>query len=803
MFYQYDEFKHSAWIGVPKAQYAGREWNGRVPIQCAYFRKDITVADTKGLKAVLNISAVSRYRLYVNGVAVLAGPCKGDRWRQYFETLDISGFLNKGENIIAVKVVAYPPMEAQDSGSDEQGPFFSWNASAGPCLVVGGAVEAAGQTPVALNTGESEWHVMLDSAVRWAAPKLSYWMGSMEKVHGDKLPAGWRTEPMAESEWSLAEPRWPSCYNPWGEIYPFPLRKRPIPLLQDEEITFRGEMPCRKSEYETVSFSEGDTLQIPAHSKAQVELDVGYLTTAYLTTRMKGGKGATVTFRYAESYANEGENSTLEKGRRDDSINYAFVGHEDTFYADGRDVSYEPFWFRAFRFLRLEIETGNEPLEIKRPLLLETGYPLPVHTTFSSSDKSLEAVWDISLRTLRRCMHETYEDCPYYEQMQYTFDTRLQILFTYALGGDTRMALRAIEDYHASMLPEGILQSRYPTQLPQVIPMFALQWILMVEDYYEQTGDATVPRRYRPTVDAVLDWHERYTGESGLIENMDYWQQLDWVEEWGDTWGVPHACFKGPSATHNLIYAYAMQAAARLNRITGRAGCADDYEAQAERILRLVEETCFDKEAGIYKEGPSIAEYSQHTQVFAVLTGLAQGEKAQSILAAALEREGMLKCSFPMMFLLIRALEKIGRYEAATRFIDTVKEFVDLGATTVPETPFSPRSECHAWGAFPLYEFPRSLLGVKMGAIGWETILVEPRFVAAEDCKGSVYTPRGMVDVAWKKENGKIRLEGEAPRGVRTEILLPDGTRTVLKNGGAFDMTVSVGWKQQKKKDFR
>ncbi len=70
-----------------------------------------------------------------------------------------------------------------------------------------------------------------------------------------------------------------------------------------------------------------------------------------------------------------------------------------------------------------------EPLALRALNYEETGYPLEVKTAVETSDPSLSAIWDISLRTLRHCMHETYMDCPFYEQLQYTMDTRSEILY--------------------------------------------------------------------------------------------------------------------------------------------------------------------------------------------------------------------------------------------------------------------------------------------------------------------------------------------------------------------------------------
>lgn len=123
---------------------------------------------------------------------------------------------------------------------------------------------------------------------------------------------------------------------------------------------------------------------------------------------------------------------------------------------------YEPFWFRTFRYVRLEVQAGVEPLTISSFSYRETGYPLQPEGNFHCSDEQYNQLWELSVRTLQRCMHETYEDTPYYEQLQYTMDTKLMMEFTYLLSGDDRLARRAMEDYKASQLPNGMLQSRYP-----------------------------------------------------------------------------------------------------------------------------------------------------------------------------------------------------------------------------------------------------------------------------------------------------------------------------------------------------
>jgi len=532
------------------------------------------------------------------------------------------------------------------------------------------------------------------------------------------------------------------------------------------------------------SLSGDRALERGPNGSYALELDAGELTTGYFTLSVEGGRGSRIAIKYAEAYSRQTEKG-IQKAVRDDAAAGEIIGCEDVYLPSGGREEYQPFWFRTFRFVRLEIDTGSSPLRIDPPTYLETGYPLDVVSRVESSAQWIRPVWDISLRTLKRCMHETYEDCPYYEQLQYIMDTRSQILFTYMVSGDTRLAYKALLDYKSSMLPEGLLQSRYPSKEPQVIPIFSIYFIFMVEDYYWQTGSQKAMVPFRPAIDAILEYFNGKIGSTGLVEKLGYWEFVDWVSSWKR--GVPRAVEKGPSTIHNLIYAAGLQSAARINEITGREFMAVEYRRRADEILRQVDAKCWSDKEGIYKEGPDLEEFSQHAQVWAVLTGIAQGNRAKSILKKALALDNIAQCSYVMRFYLLRALEKVGLYDRSEDLWQDWRDMLKLHLTTCPEDNVTVRSDCHGWSALPLYEFTRCILGVKPLTPGWGKIGIEPQCLSLPDFSGEVITPRGVVSIAWKRTAGHFSISGRVPDGVPFELSLPDGTVQIYLNGGSFE----------------
>jgi hypothetical protein len=196
----------------------------------------------------------------------------------------------------------------------------------------------------------------------------------------------------------------------------------------------------------------------------------------------------------------------------------------DEFVADGgaRRV-FEPLWFRTWRFLAVELRTADEPMTIDEVRATVTRYPFEQRGRFESSDPELAAIWQTGWRTARLAAHETYMNAPYWEQLQYVGDTRIDALITYAVSGDPRLPRRAIELFDHSRLADGITQSRYPTAELQYITPYALFFVSMVHDYWMYVDDEGFVKERLPATRTVLDWFLDRQRPDGLLGFLPFW----------------------------------------------------------------------------------------------------------------------------------------------------------------------------------------------------------------------------------------------------------------------------------------
>ncbi len=760
------QIPNSSWIWTNEWTFADNE----TP-KIVYFRKVLKI-DKEVASFKVDVSADSRYKLFVNGKSVCVGPCKGDNMVWYHETVDLKDYIVAGENVIAAIVLRYP--------TDKKYNHSIWR-TATPGLYIDGNIEYADREIVPFKTDETFKSRISRNIEITREGGFQTFLWVQEIARGDAAMNGWMNADYDDSAWASSRPY--IVFEMSKAISPASATKRPIPLLYEIPKQFEGIMAVRESAHsadEWTAFIKGAPIEIAANTEEIVEINAEYNTTGYLNLRVAGGEDTEITILCSESYYQPAGDEDRRRGvktDRTDCVNGHLEGYSDTYTVDGYGTecvpeTYEPFWLRAFRFVQLKIKTGAKPVKLMGFDYRETGYPLEVVSTASASDKDFKGIWDISLNSLRRCMHETYEDCPFYEQLQYAMDTRSQILFTYMLGMDDRMARRTIDDFHRARRPDGMINCSYPNVGPNIIPGFSIYYILMIHDHMMYFGDKELIKKYFPTVDGILGYFSRCLDERGLVEKIGgilgrhhYWSYVDWAPEWGRTVGVPDAILDGPITMESLLYTFGLNAAAELAEYIGRDGLASEYRARANSVKDAIRKYCMG-ENGLIQDGPGIDKYSQHCQIFGVLTDFATGDEAAHLIDNMLNNKSLAQCSVSFCFYMFRALEKAGMYDKTEGVWAPWREMLANHLTTCVENATDGRSDCHAWGSVIIYELLAVILGVRPAKPGYAAATINPNLGYLEWAEGSVITPKGLVTVKARKENGKVVTDISVPEGL-------------------------------------
>ena len=135
----------------------------------------------------------------------------------------------------------------------------------------------------------------------------------------------------------------------WRAFPPARLRA-PIPPLE------LGERKTLSKPAQGTEIWENGRVTIAPRQRVDIELDAGAEETAFVFLRGHGGRGASVRIRYAEAYF---EPDGKHKDNRLPGDGRALQGYADEIFPAGGEFEYAPFWFRTFRFVRLEIERGK------------------------------------------------------------------------------------------------------------------------------------------------------------------------------------------------------------------------------------------------------------------------------------------------------------------------------------------------------------------------------------------------------------------------------------------------------------
>ncbi len=604
-------------------------------------------------------------------------------------------------------------------------------------------------------------------------------MGPGEKIDGSFYPWGWEALEFDDAGWSEVKSTFPRALPrecDWGTVYY--LTPRTIPFLPETRQFFQRAAAAEGIEVPEGFVSGREELAIPAKTEVSVIFDQAVLTTAYPELAVSGGKGSSILLCYAESLCMHGD-----KGNRDEVTGKTIAGLTDWFLPDGEEKRiFSPLWWRTFRYVQMKVKTGSEPLKINRISSLFTCYPFEEKGSFESDDPQLKRIWDTGWRTARLCAHETYFDCPYYEQLQYVGDTRIQALVSLHVSGDSRLMRKAILQFDDSRLSEGLTKSQHPSIYIQVIPPFSLIWINMLNDYMWFRDDAAFVRQFLPGVRLVLGWfEERLDRKTGLLGPLTWWNFVDWAKEYKG--GVPPGAEQGGSAVVSLLFINSLLDAADIEESAGDRYQAERFRKLAAGIKKAVIKHCWDGRKELLSDTPAKKHFSQHANVLAVLTDTLPHNRHKAVMEKVLEDRSLVQCTYYFQYYLHLAVRKAGLGDRYISLLDPWRTMLSMGLTTFAEKPEPTRSDCHAWSAHPNVNLLALVCGITPAEPGFRSVRIEPHPGPLNWFKGEMPHPLGMIKVSVRKTCAdRIDAEIALPKGLKGTFVYGK-TAAVLKSG--------------------
>ena len=471
------------------------------------FNKKVTL-EKKPEELIANISADSKYWLYINGeTVVFEGSVKrgpDDENSGYYDSIDIAQYLNVGENSICALVWYWDNETSYSYNSSGQGGFL---------------FEAIGENISIIS--DKSWKVkrnpaFVDSSLyppNYRLPEYSIYFDARKDM-GD-----WTNAAYDVSSWENATEYAVGGEGAYGKLYP-----RGIPFLKDYGL----------KDYENSKDYENYTVSEFFGKKITVDIPYNAQLTPYLKIIAPEGKKIRITT----------ENTLIGAV----STTYITKEGEQEFEALG--------WFNGER-ITYKIPKGVTVVSLK---YRETGYDSSFCGDFKCDDEFLNSLWQKSLRTLYVTMRDNFMDCPDRERAQWWGDVTSEMIMTmYSMDSNSYLLYKkGVEAMLSHIDDTKVLQTVVPISGEFFeLPVQQLAGIVGFLTYYEYTGDkAFLEKVYPASLDYLKLWE---IGENNLVTHRE--GSWDWPD-WGSKADM--------TAIENAWFYYALSATEEMAELLGK-----------------------------------------------------------------------------------------------------------------------------------------------------------------------------------------------------------------------------------------
>ena len=570
------------------------------------FRKKVNIGEFK--EAKIYISADDYYKLYINGEFVAQGPTPAYHFRYNYNVIDVSGFLKKGENTIAVHTLYQGLINrVWLSGDNRHGLILD-------LVVDGKTVSKSDETfKVSYHSAYSEMGV------------CGYETQFLEKYDSRSLEVGFEKPDFDDSKWANARLK---------QVADYSLKQQESSMLTFEEI-------------------EPKTYKARGNS---ILYDFGGVFVGYFGATAKGKKGDIVKIRCGQELNDDG---SLRHKLRANCV------YEEEWVLSGNEDTLDWFDYKSFRYVEVilpdDVQLNNVKLTAKH-------YPFSLKTNLKAEfakDEKLQKIWELCVRTQRYGVQEVIQDCMEREKGFYLGDGCYTALTNMVLTGDDSMVKRLIDDAFATDFISDTLVTCMNCSFMQEIAEYPLMLVYLVLWHYRFTGDSEYLKINYPKVKKLLDAYKRDYENKGLLKNLDKWCVVEWPKNFQHNYDVDITEGKICKEAHVSLNAYYLYAVKSANKIAEALG-EKCYRDEAPLISAFMK-AFYDEEKHLFKDG----ENTNHTTIignsFVFAFDLCSDEKFKENFLKELKEKGIHSVSFFCAFCILLGLAVNNRYDLIKR----------------------------------------------------------------------------------------------------------------------------------------
>ncbi|MHA1869546.1 MAG: family 78 glycoside hydrolase catalytic domain [Promethearchaeota archaeon] len=658
----------------PFHEYNEREYYGNfkkeeMNVYCL-FRREFSIG-TLPKKAILNISADSRYKLFINGKYVGRGINRCEAYYWYYNTYDILEYLKPGKNVIAVHARFYgrefafytpPELAGLNRANSGKGGLIFEAALDYEGANKGGNFENevydAEKGILWIYSDANNTRVIRNIAENNDVPIKNDALGFVEEFDSRKMPKDWNKVDFDDSSWGrpieLDYPIKTLIYDenaPLFEKEYFPYEIIEIGETLDvrymeefdeedlEEMDFCIMNMLEETPEPLKTFKINDEKNILANAEKNgnrgileiegtdekqvfsIILRFEHEMVGYPRIIVEGPEGTIVDIISTEKF---------EGGRL--GMDFLSQKRGSRLILRGEKQFFEQWDWEGFLFMQIKIRNLKGKLKIYKLATNVTHMRLRNEGVFTCSDQDLSKLFDVSKLTLLSCAIDGYLDCPSREQRSYLGDAYTESLIAMAAFGEPRLTKKLIYDTAFGQRKDGITFSFHPgdyqTQC-HIIPDYCLYWIQIAEDYMRYFGERDIIEDLYPHFLKAIDWFWKYIDPKvGLLgENIPYWVFIDW------SYGHEKPGYNAIINTQFMDTLFLME---KYADYIGDYRNKERFGNKARELKNLIEKTFWDNDKGCYrdylKDGKLGGPISQHTNAYLVIKGVAPKNKWDLIL---------------------------------------------------------------------------------------------------------------------------------------------------------------------------